>query len=274
MKHYIRLIRPVNFFITGISIYVSCLLAGGGREQFIHMFFASLAGACIAAGGMIINDIFDIKIDKINKPDRPLPSGAIGMFDAFMLYAGLSGAGIIMTFYTTISSLVIALLAAIALFFYSYKLKSVPLVGNLLIGALTGLAFIFGGAAVGNVDKALFPAIFALLINVGREIIKDMEDVEGDQRNMVVTFPIKYGMKKSSLVATLFLIGVVISTIIPYLKDIYGIKFLVLVMVGVNTVVLYVVYSLWKDTSSKNLNRLSNLLKWDMLIGLVAIYLG
>ena len=91
MKPYITLIRPVNFLITAASIYVSCLLAGGTGAQFIAMIFASLGGACIGAGGMVINDYFDIDIDRINKPERPLPSGRVTKFDALMLYGGISG---------------------------------------------------------------------------------------------------------------------------------------------------------------------------------------
>ncbi|MDD8019228.1 MAG: UbiA family prenyltransferase, partial [Bacteroidota bacterium] len=133
---------------------------------------------------------------------------------------------------------------------------------------------IYGGAAVGNIKQAMMPAVFALLINVGREVIKDMEDVEGDMKNNIVTYPIKYGMKRASWVATIFLSAVIVSTFIPFLLGFYGIKFFAVVNVGVNAVVVFVIYSLWKDQSSGNLNRVSNILKYDMLVGLVAIYLG
>jgi geranylgeranylglycerol-phosphate geranylgeranyltransferase len=274
MKPYLQLIRPVNFIITGISIYVSCLLAGGTLQQFLPMFFASLAGACIAAGGMVINDIFDIEIDRINKPNRPLPSGAIGLFDALMFYAALSGAGIVMSAYTTTPAVIIAFAAIPIIFFYSYKFKSTPLFGNIIVGGLTGLAFIFGGAVVGNVKLAFMPALFAFLINVGREIIKDMEDVEGDSKYKIVTFPIRYGIKKSAMAATFFLLAVIGTTFVPYLQGLYGIKFLISVNLGVNAVIVFVLFSLWKDQSSKNLNSISNILKWDMFVGLLAIYLG
>ncbi len=274
MKSYIALIRPVNFIITGISIYVSCLLAGGIHNQFIQMLFASLGGALISAGGMVINDVFDIEIDKINKPNRPLPSGAITKFDAMMYYAALSGAGLMMSAYTSTIAFIVAFVAVPIIFLYSYKFKATPLFGNLIVGTLTGLAFIYGGAAVGNIQKAMMPALFAFLINVGREIIKDMEDIEGDAKNHIVTYPIKYGLKQSALIATLFLFGVIPSTFIPIVLGLYGIKFLIAVNLGVNVVILFVLFSLWKNQTSKNLNFLSNILKWDMLVGLFAIYLG
>lgn len=274
MKHYITLIRPINFLITAASIYVSCLLAGGTEAQFIPMFFASLGGACIGAGGMVINDYFDIEIDRINKPQRPLPSGAVSTYDALMFYAALSGIGLIMSAYSTRVSLIIAFAAVPVIFLYSQRFKSTPLFGNLIVGGLTGLAFIYGGAAVENISKAIMPAIFAFLINVGREIIKDMEDIEGDSKNNAKTYPVKYGMKKAGILASSFLVTVILSTIVPYALGMYGMKYFIAVNVGVNAVIVFVLYSLWKDQRSKNLNLLSNILKWDMLIGLLAIYLG
>lgn len=274
MKKYITLIRPVNFIITGASIYVACLLAGGTHDQFIPMLFASLSGAFIGAGGMVINDIFDIEIDRINKPDRPLPSGAIAKYDAVMIYGGLTGAGLIVTSYTTLGAVIIAFAAVPVIFLYSYRLKGTPLIGNITVGALTGLTFIFGGAAVGNVSKAVFPALFAFLINVGRELIKDMEDIDGDAKNNIKTYPIVFGMKNAAILSTVLLLAVIVSTTIPFKMDIYGVKFFVTAAVGVDAVIVYVIYSLWKDRSPKNMNRLSTILKWDMLIGLIAIYLG
>jgi geranylgeranylglycerol-phosphate geranylgeranyltransferase len=274
IKHYITLIRPVNFIITAASIYVSCLLAGGTQEQFLVMFFASLGGACIGAGGMVINDYFDIEIDKINKPHRPLASGAIAPYDALMFYGGISGIGLIMSAYSTRTALIIAFVAVPVIFLYSQRFKSTPLIGNLLVGTLTGVAFIYGGAAVENISRAIMPAVFAFLINVGREIIKDMEDVEGDSKNNANTYPVQYGMKKAGMLATGFLAAVILSTIVPFVIGMYGIAYFVTVTAGVNAVIVGVVYSLWKDQSSKNLNVLSNILKWDMLVGLFAIYIG
>jgi geranylgeranylglycerol-phosphate geranylgeranyltransferase len=274
MKPYITLIRPVNFVINGLSIFVACLLAGGTQQQMLIMVFASFSGALIGAGGMVINDILDADIDKINKPDRPIPSGAVEKYDAMMFYGALTGAGMIMAAYTTRPAFIIAFIAVPMIVMYSKLFKGTPLLGNMLVGALTGLAFIFGGAAVGNIRQAVMPALFAFLINTGREIIKDMEDVEGDATHSVKTLPVLYGMKNAAIMATLFLLLVIVSTVIPFVYGIYGMNYFIVVNLGVNLVVLYVLYSLWKDQSVKNLNYLSNILKWDMLVGLFAIYLG
>jgi geranylgeranylglycerol-phosphate geranylgeranyltransferase len=274
MKPYITLVRPVNLVITALSIFVACLLAGGTQQQMLFMVFASLGGAFIGSGGMVINDILDVEIDRINKPERPIPSGAVDRYDAMMFYGALTGAGMIMIAYTTKPAFIIAFIAVPLIVLYSKVFKGTPLIGNVIVGALTGLAFIFGGAAVGNMKQSVMPALFAFLINVGREVIKDMEDVEGDSKNGAATFPVIYGMRNASVAATIFLVAVIGSTVIPFVNGMYGIKYFVAVNAGVNIVLVYVLYSLWKDQSVKNLNFLSNILKWDMLVGLMAIYLG
>lgn len=275
IKNYLILLRPVNFIITALSIVVSCLLAGGTvPHDFLPIFFSSLGGALIAGGGMVINDIIDVDIDKINKPHRPIASGAVDKFDAYMFYAGLSGAGLIMSYHASWNAFLTALSALPVIFMYSYWLKGTPLAGNFIVAFLTGLTFIYGGAAVGNFSKAVMPAVFAFLINVPREIIKDMEDIEGDAKNKIKTFPVLYGMKPSAVLASFFLLAVIGSTVIPFMNGMYGIRYFVTVNLGVNTVLLFVLFSLWKDQSTKNLNRLSTIVKWDMLAGLLAIYLG
>lgn len=274
ITHYITLLRPSNFIITVASVFVSCVLAGGRIEQAPVMILASLAAGLIGGGGMVINDIFDVEIDRINKPQRPLPSGAVSAASAALFYAVLSAVGLLLNLFLHSSAQAIASGAVVLIFFYSYRLKSTPLFGNLMVGFLTGLAFLYGGAAVGNIGRAVIPALFAFLINVGREIIKDMEDIEGDVRHAAATFPIKYGMRAASLVATVFLLAVVGATVIPYVTHQYGINYFVLVMLGVNCVIAFVIFSMWKDASTKNLHRLSTILKYDMLVGLIAIYLG
>jgi len=274
IKHYIVLLRPSNFVITVLSVLVSCLLAGGNAGNMPAMVLASLAAGLIGGGGMVINDIFDVEIDRINKPERPLPSGNVALRSAAVFYALLTAVGLLLNLFLHSSAQAIAAGAAVLIFFYSYRLKSTPLFGNVTVGLLTGLAFIYGGAAVGNIERAMVPALFAFLINVGRELIKDMEDVEGDALNHAGTFPVKFGMKSASAVATLILLAVIVSTIIPFADHQYGALYFAIVFLGVDCVIAFCLVSMWKDSTPKNLNTLSAILKYDMLIGLIAIYLG
>ncbi len=97
-------------------------------------------------------------------------------------------------------ALAIVLFSILILFVYSKFLKQIPLIGNITVAFLTGLVFIFGGVVVENPIAAIVPAVFAFLINLIREIVKDMEDVEGDNKVGVITFPIKFGIQKSKII--------------------------------------------------------------------------
>jgi geranylgeranylglycerol-phosphate geranylgeranyltransferase len=148
------------------------------------------------------------------------------------------------------------------------------LLGNITVAYLTGLAFIFGGIAVNNVRGALIPAVFAFFINLIRELIKDMDDIEGDAKVGLQTFSKRFGTKATILLITFVTITLIASTFYPFIKDIYNIEFFVLAMLVVNPILVYFLKLLYEKDASKNLNKLSNMLKLNMVFGLLAIFLG
>jgi geranylgeranylglycerol-phosphate geranylgeranyltransferase len=219
----IKISRPVNVVITFLTIIVAAEIAGG-LEPVESVLHAAVSASLIKIGANVINDYFDISIDKINKPQRPL-------------------------------------------------VKRTVLWGNLTVSLATAMAFIYAGMAVGHFEAALIPAGFAFLFHFGREVLKDMEDIKGDKQAGAMTFPIKYGIPNSNRLTRVVFILLVILTLIPYIFDIYGLNYFLMVCIGVYPVLIYVVYRSQKDPSPKNLSFMSNLLKADMLIGLIAIYL-
>ncbi len=276
----IKIIRPLNFLITFLSVIVAALISSEADAffrlpgQIKIIFFAALSAAFTASAGYVINDYFDIYIDKINRPDRPLASGRIRSNEAPVIYFFLFLASLALSAFVNIPALLIVLIASGLLFLYSYKLKRIILTGNFLIAFLTGLAFVYGGIAVNNISNTVFPAIFAFLINLIRELIKDIEDLEGDKKGGVLTFPGKYGISNSKFLIN-FITGVlIISTFIPFIFKIYKIEFTIIAAVIINPVLIYFLKSLNENLSLKSLHKLSNILKLDMAFGLAAIYFG
>jgi geranylgeranylglycerol-phosphate geranylgeranyltransferase len=274
MNAYLRLVRPSNFVIALLSIAVACMLAGGTSAQWVMIMAAALSGALIGAAGMVINDIFDVEIDRINKPNRPIVSGEIGTASAKAFYAALNTGGMLLTLLLPGTAQAIALFAIVLIYIYSAVLKRTVLAGNLAVGVMTGLTFIYGGAAVGGIHRALLPALFALLMNLGREIIKDMEDVEGDRQHGADTLPVRFGLKAGASAATAVLIVLIAASVYPFAASLYTWKYFLLVALGMISVITYILISLWKDQSAANLHRLSVMLKYDMFVGLAAIALG
>jgi geranylgeranylglycerol-phosphate geranylgeranyltransferase len=270
----IKIIRPLNFLITFVSVIVAAVISFPAKFPELNVFLAAIAASLVMASGNVINDIYDIEIDKINKPLRPLPSDKITVKEAYAVYFIFIVASIFISALVNEKALAIVLISILLLFFYSKFLKRIPLVGNLTVAFLTGLVFIFGGIAVENPAAAVVPAVFAFLINLIREIIKDMEDVEGDTKAGLTTFSAKFGSRKSKLFISLITISLILYTIYPFITQLYKIEYFVVVMVIVNPILVYCLKILFEDESVKNLKRISNLLKLSMIFGLFAIFLG
>jgi geranylgeranylglycerol-phosphate geranylgeranyltransferase len=240
----------------------------------VLVLFACLTGAFITAAANAINDVYDLEIDRINRPYRPLPKGEITPKEAFVFSIIFFVLGVTSSAMINKATLIIAVVFAVLLYLYSASLKRRALIGNVTVSLATAIAFIYGGVAVEQVKNAFFPALYAFLMHFGREIIKDMEDVEGDRKNGALTLPIRCGIRPAQILTTILLGALILITQLPFFLGIYGIWYLIVVNVGVNAVLLFTILSMWLTPERSNYRLLSALLKADMLIGLAAIYIG
>ena len=270
----VKLIRPINFLITFITVVVAAFICQPGLVFSSSIILAAFAASFTLASGNIINDIYDVEIDKINRSSRPLPSGKIINKEALVLYFIFQLLSLILSWFINLPAFFIVIIATLLLFLYSKYLKRIPLIGNITVAFLTGLVFIYGGIAVENYDAAIIPALFAFLINLIREIVKDMKDVKGDEKAGVVSFPIKYGFQKSKILILFVIILLFLFTFYPFLIQLFRIEYFIVVMVIVNPLLIYSVKILFEDHSEKNLDKISNILKLDMVVGLLAIFIG
>ena len=269
-----KIIRPINAIIAFVSVIVAAFICSPEEIAWFSVLLASFAAAFTLSAGNIINDIYDLGIDKVNRPERPLPSGKISKNSALILYFLLIAASLILSWFINLYAFIIVIIATILLVLYSKFLKRVLFIGNILVALLTGLVFIFGGVAVRNPSAAIIPALFAFLINFIREIVKDMQDVDGDKNAGVNTFPIRYGFQKSKILILLITFTLILYTLYPFVARLYKIEYFIIVMIIVNPILVFSLKILFKDRSIKNLNMISNLLKLSMVFGLIAIYLG
>jgi geranylgeranylglycerol-phosphate geranylgeranyltransferase len=138
---------------------------------------------------------------------------------------------------------------------------------------MTGMAFVYGAVVVGNFVKALVPAIFAFLANVAREVIKDIEDVEGDKKEGAVTLPVRYGERPALWITTATIVLLILATLAAFQLGFYTVVYLSIVLV-VDALLAIVMAWMWIDLTPPNMNRMSNILKICMVIGLLAIFFG
>jgi geranylgeranylglycerol-phosphate geranylgeranyltransferase len=272
--YYIKLTRPINCLITALVVLVGGIISSSQNSIEINLILASIVAAIVAASGNVINDLFDIEIDKIAHPDRPLANGNLKIIEAKIFYIVLIIIAISISLILSYQLLIITLFALTLLYFYSFLLKKIPLFGNTVIAFLTALAFLLGGIAVDNFSGAVIPAIFAFLINLIRELVKDAEDYEGDKTYDVKTMPIKYGMQKTKQIVLAISVILIVFTFYPFVERIYKIEYFVVVMIIVNPILMYSLKKLFENDDKKNFQQISYILKLDMIFGLIAIYLG
>lgn len=267
-----KIVRFFNVFIAFLSIILAGIVCGKESIPIEIILLAAFSGAFATAAGNVINDIFDVEIDKINRPDRILPKGDLTLRQAVYIYIILNSCAVLTAMFLNTFAFLIVLVSIIIIFLYSYELKKVPLLGNIVVAGLTGLVFLFGGTAVGNIMPAFLPAIFAFCLNFVREIVKDMQDMKGDKQNNVITFPQKYGLQRAVKVVFVGTLALIILTFVPFFLHYYKIEYFVVIMISVNLILVYFL-KLIKNNEG-NYTLMSILLKVDMIFGLVAIYLG
>ena len=293
LKGLIQLTRPVNMLICGLSVVCGGILGGKPLDRFwdiISFLFThintnlqswelrTLSGAVsaslILAAGNAFNDVMDLHCDKINIPHRPIPSGMVTPAKAVIFAVILALAGIILSLPLGIPGITVALCAVALLAAYDTKLKGVPLAGNITVAILGGLAFVYGGIAGNSIGRALLPAAFSAFFHLGRELLKDAADERGDLSSGLNTAATTWGKETACLFASTVLMILAVFTVSPFTFGFFGVSYFLVITVGVWPVLLYASVSPLRDSSEKNLRRISRLLKMDMPVGIIAIIVG
>jgi len=213
---FFTLTRPTNSFVAGFAAIVAYLIDTGTIIP--ETLFLFVIVALITAAGNVINDFFDAKIDAINRPDRPIPSGVVSRTAARGFAITLFLAGILVSFFTNSLCIGITILNSLILITYAAKLKSTPLFGNIAVAYLSASIFLFGGALNGwdGLIRIIPIAAITFFAMLSRELLKDAEDVEGDRAGGADTVPIRIGIKKTSEFALITTVLAVAASFIPY----------------------------------------------------------
>jgi len=243
-----ELARPGNCVAAGVLTGTGAFVAGVEGAVGLAAIAGVVTAVAVAAGNAI-NDYFDRDIDAVNRPDRPIPRGAVSARGAlavaavwFLVAAALS---------TRLPPLAIGIAAVnlVALVTYTTLFKGTPGLGNALVAYLVGSTFLFGGAAVGAPRAVVVLALLAGLSTFTREVIKDVEDVAGDREEGLTTLPIAIGEDRALRVGAAALLVAVAASPLPYLNDTFGGVYLLLVAVA-DAVMLYAAYESFDDPTS------------------------
>jgi len=284
MNAYLEIIRPGNAVMAVIAVILVAIIA---KNYDLPIILGAITVFLATGGGNVINDYFDHKIDVINKPERPIPSGRILLRTARNYAYSLFLVAIILGFFISnvINSwipFIIVVLSTLLMYYYAHTLKKVALIGNIAISFLTGLCFIFAGVIIAYsadivslkiIITSTYIGFFATIMTMAREIIKDMEDIKGDKIEEAKTFPIKYGLKKSSYLAGLLIILASVLSPILYFNGIFNFYYLAILSIAIITF-FYGAYIILKDQSSESCKKVSKLVKIGMIIVFIAFAIG
>ncbi|MBI2970812.1 MAG: geranylgeranylglycerol-phosphate geranylgeranyltransferase [Candidatus Aenigmarchaeota archaeon] len=232
MIAYLQLIRPLNCFMAAFAVYTATLVAGLPLLPPAAVLLGMLSVFLVCAGGMAVNDYFDIAIDRINRPKRPLAAGTIQPRHALIYASALFASGAALSYIISIVAFSLALFAALLLLAYAWRLKKLLLVGHLAVSLLVALTFVYGGALAGAYEATLYLALLAFLSSIGREIFKSIEDALGDTSIGVESLAIRYGAQRARAFASVPLMLAVVLSFIPFLNGMFGTTYLYFVSIA------------------------------------------
>lgn len=265
---YLRIIRPVNCIITFISVMVGGWI-GHGILFSAPLIAAGLVGFMVCAFGNLVNDIKDLEIDRINNPERPLPSGRVSRRAASVMAVISLIVGVLGSIPLGIFPFFIVITAALLLFAYSAYIKR-TLASNFLVALIAGMSFLLGGIVVHNA-LCVIPFIFSIFIHVPREIVKDVMDMEGDKTAGIKTIPIVAGPITAYNISSIVL-GLLCAILpLPYLFRLLNTAYILIVLLIAYPVLLYTIWRLIRKPPKEKLSMISNLIKTSMAVGLVAM---
>jgi geranylgeranylglycerol-phosphate geranylgeranyltransferase len=271
MRDYLKLARIGNVVITFLSVECAGIMSGIDVAKSLRILIAAVAASLITAGGNAVNDLFDVEIDRINRPNRPIASGRLSSAKAKAFYLIVTSIGLIASAALNLSSLIIALAAATAISMYSFKLKRSVFWGNFTVAFVTGLAFIYAGSSVDNFKDVYPAAIFAFMANLIREIIKDAEDVKGDSQIGVKTIATRFGTTVSTYLSISLTVILLLMVWAAYALGILPIQFLAVCGLTVLPIAVYITYLL---ISQRGFSEASFGYKLVMVFGLIALIVG
>ncbi len=272
LKGLYKLSRPVSSFSGLLAVVLGGYVAQTGAWDKIAL--ASLATFLISAAANAWNDYLDVEIDRVNQPKRPLPSGMVSLETARTFSIWVSVLSLVVAYFINMPAFLIAVFFVVVLYIYSWKLKSTVLLGNATVAISAGSSAIFGGVAAGNVQPSLILAMIIGTAVMGREVLKTLADYDGDLLQHCKTVATVWGKRRARIVFYILAAATVWVMMVPYLLNIYAPIYAYVVAAGVYPVVFYILLMVTGDRTGAQLEKLSQILKYDFLIWFVAVMLG
>ncbi len=272
LKGLYKISRPMSTLSGGLAVIMGGYVAGTGH--WFNVFLATLATLSISAAANAWNDYRDVEIDRINQPQRPLPSGMVTPKAALLFSVVMTLLSVLLAAFINLPAFIIAVSSAVLLYIYSWRLKSTVLLGNVVVAFISALSAMFGGVAAGNVVPSLWLAAIIFTAIMGREVLKTIADYEGDLRQRIRTISTVWGKRPARILFFVLAWATLGMMMLPYLFSVYSPIYAYIVVFGVYPVILYILVKVNRYRTGAQLERLSQLMKYDFMVWFVAVLLG
>ena len=270
------LIRPVNCAMIGFAVVVGAFVSKPSSIPWLQLVLGFFTGFFVCAYSMSVNDVYDLEVDRVNRPDRPLPAGRVSVTTAARLSYATLAAGIACSL-LSLNPLAVIIAAAYAFlsWLYNSRAKKTGLPGNLIVASSLAIPFIYGGAVSGGSiggSLLLMMALTAFFSGVGREVVKGMADVEGDAKRNVESIARGSGLKTASLVGAMFFVFAVLTSWVPLLTGLANQVYSYGVVVP-DVIFIYLAAAILASRDPKSAYRVKRIALAGMTVGLL-VFIG
>lgn len=273
---YIRLIRPLGSILIGLVTFAGQMIALKGLPELSLSFFSFSTSVFLTASSFVINDYLDVEIDRINRPNRPIPSGLVSKKSALYFGLTLFTLGSLSAIMINLLAMLLALFTFILSVLYSLYGKRYGLLGNMMVAYCVSIAFIFGSLSATESINLTVATLFTLSFfsNLGREVTQGIADMEGDRVKGVRSVAIVNGPRSAALFASACysitaLFGPIIFLYLFNKLDILRTLFVLTSEVGFFFSIIYLLREPTRDRALKTVRQVN--LWMIMVLGAVTI---
>ena len=272
----LSVIRGYNILVLILAQYLAAIFIFSPKKSprniilDVDLFYIVLASISVVAAGYIINNFYDVKVDRINSPLKAGLDNYVRQSTKLKLYFALNFAGFIFGMQISWRAALFFAIYIFAIWFYSHKLKRYPFTGLVSATVLTILPFFAVFVYFKNFSKIIFVhAIFLFLVLMVRELLKDLQNMKGAIVNNYDTFPVFYGEEKTKILAIILLVLTLFPVVVlfsypalSYMRYYFYFALIVLIFLG---------FYLWNSTETKQYRIMHNVLKVLLLIGVFSL---
>ncbi len=275
---FFRLTRVPNLIIIGLTQYITAIFLVHSKSEWllvvadIRFLLLIITTSMIAGAGYIINDYYDTKIDYVNRPQKVIVGRLIPRRYALASYFSLNGVAILASAFLSLQIAAIHCMSSLLLWLHSNQLKRLPLMGNVIIGALAAGALLLIAIFYDKTGGLVYAyAFFAFVINVIREILKDLEAIRGEEKFGSYALPSALGIRRTKLLIYVVIAfsSIALSLFLFNIENHVAVTYFTMLI----PVFIYFIFLLVKADTQKNYAFLSDFANFIMLTGIISITL-